>query len=385
VSAEIALALPLLVAAGMTALGTYRFINGPQGYDATGLLTFRTSLPEATYPTVVERARFADALQQSLAAVPGVTHAAAMNIIPSSNSGSWVNYEIEGEPARDPNSPPHAADYRLVSPSYFGAMRIPITRGRGFTSADARESLRVAIVSESFAARHWPGQDPLGKRIVISGRNPSPLTIVGTSGDITHDWFSRRNFPTILRPFEQAASQTIGFAVRTGGDAAALGPDVRAALERVDPNQALYQMYTQDNLVWERTIGPQYAAGMMALFGALALLLSVIGIYALVGYYVTQRRQEIGVRMALGAQRRDVVRLTLRQAGMMAAFGVAIGSVAAFALSRVLESAMLGIAQADHRLLGAFAVILAISALAAGYLPARRAASIDPMVAIRND
>ena len=385
VTAEIAIALPLLVASGMTALGTWQFINGPQGYEPSGVLAFKTSLPERTYPTLADRARFADQLVDRLREIPGVTAAGATNVNPSSNSGWTSRYEIDGEPpAATPDQRP-LADYRTVTPGYFAALGLPLTKGRGFTTADLAGSQPVAIVSESFVARHWPGQDPLGRRIVFPGRERVVATIVGITGDHIHDWFIGRSRPTIFRPMAQTAGHTQAFAVRTAGDPTVLAASVRAAVGRVDPNQPIYQVMRQIDQVRERAIGPQYAAGMMALFGFLALLLSMIGIYALVGYYVAQRRQEIGVRMALGAQARDVVRLTVRQAAGMAGAGVLIGGAAAFAVSRLLESAMMGIAQNDPRLLAGFAAALGLSALAAGYVPARRAAGIDPMVALRND
>ncbi|MEX2273777.1 MAG: ABC transporter permease [Vicinamibacterales bacterium] len=385
VTAEIALALPLLVAAGMTALGTWRLVNGPQGYEPQGVLAFKTSLPEAAYPGLAERARFAEQVVERLQEIPGVTHAAATNVNPSSNSGWATRYEIDGDPPPPTPDERPLADYRTVTPGYFDTMRLPLVGGRGFSTADARESQPVAIVSESFVARHWPGQDPLGRRIVFPGRERVVATIVGVAGNHMHDWFLGQRRPTIFRPAAQTAPGTLAFAVRTAGDPALLAPQARAAVARVDPNQPIYQVMRQVDQVRERAIGPQYAAGLMGLFGVLALLLSVIGVYALVGYYVTQRRQEIGVRMALGAKAGDVVRLTIRQAATMAGIGVAIGAAAAFAVSRLLESSMMGIAQNDPRLLAGFAAVLTASALAAAYVPARRAALIDPMVAIRND
>lgn len=385
VTAEIALALPLLVAAGMTALGTWNFINGPQGYDPNGVLAFRTALPDAVYPAVADRARFAERVVEKLSALPGVSHAAATNVTPSSGSGWSTRYEIEGDPPPATIEERPLADYRTVSPAYFDTMRLPLVGGRAFSSADTLESLPVAVVSESFVARHWPGQDPIGRRIVFPGRERTVVTIVGVAGNHLHDWFTGTGRPAIFRPVAQTASSTLAFVVRTSGDPASLGPGARAAVGAVDPNQPIFQVMTQIDQVRERAIGPRYAAGLMALFGVLALVLSVIGIYALVGYYVAQRRQEIGVRMALGAQARDVVRLTVRQAAIMAGTGVAIGAAAAFAVSRMLESVMLGMAQNDPRLLAGFAAVLSIAALTAGYVPARRAASIDPMLAMRGD
>ena len=384
VTAEIALALPLLVAAGMTALGTARFLNGPQGYDADGVLTFRTALPESSYASQHERAQFVERAVEAFEALPGVSAAAATNVIPASSSGWGVRYEIEGKPIATPNDRPRA-DYRTVTTRYFETMRTPITRGRAFTRLDGADGQLVAIVSESFVERHWPGEDALGRRIVLGGDEPETLTVVGIAGNFIHDWFLGANVPTIYRPAAQRVPGSLGFVIRTAGDPADLTPAARDALARIDPNQPIFQVATQRQLLEERTIGPQYAAAMMALFGALALLLSVVGIYALIGYYVQQRRQEIGVRMALGAGRGDIVRQTLKQAATMAAFGVAIGSMAAYALGRVLESALFGIAQSDPRLLVAFALTLTASALLAGWVPARRAAGIDPLIAMRND
>ena len=385
VTAEIALALPLLVAAGMTSLGTWRFVNGPQGYDPQGVLAFKTSLPEAAYPELADRARFADQVVERLKGIPGVTHAGATNVNPSSNSGWSTRYELEGAPPPATPDERPLADYRTVTPGYFDAMRLPLTRGRGFSTADTRDSQPVAIVSESFIVRHWPGQDPVGRRIVFPGRERVVVTIVGVAGDHIHDWFTSRERPTIFRPASQSATSTLAFAARTAGDPAAFAAGARAAVARVDPNQPIYQVMRQEDQVRERAIGPRYAAGMMALFGIIALMLSVIGIYALVRHYVAQRRQEIGVRMALGAQARDVVRLTIRQAAVMAGFGIAIGGAAAYAVSQLLEATLMGMAQNDPRLLAGFSAVLAIAALMAAYLPARRAAAIDPTVAMRGE
>jgi putative ABC transport system permease protein len=384
VTAEIALALPLLVAAGMTALGTWRFINGPQGYEPKGVLAFKTALPEAAYPGLAERARFAEQLVERLKELPGVTHAGATNVNPSSNAGWSTRYEVEGEPPAATIDDRPVADFRTITPGYLETLQLPLVSGRAFNTGDTRESQPVAIVSQNFVARHFQNQDPIGRRISLGGRERTLVTIVGVAGDHIHDWFLEAR-PAIFRPAAQTMPSSQAFVIRTAGDPLALAPRVREAVARVDANQPIYQVMRQVDQVRERAIGPQYAAGMMALFGVLALLLSVIGTYALVGYFVAQRRQEIGVRMALGAQARDVVRMTVRQAAVMAGTGVAIGGAGAYAIAQVLESALLGIAQNDPRLLAGFAAALAISALAAGYVPARRAAAIDPMLALRND
>lgn len=382
VAAEVALALPLLVAAGMTAVGTQRFLNGPQGYDPDGLLVFRLTLPESTYPDQTARVQFTERAIDAFESLPGVTAVAATNIIPSSSSNWRVRYELEGQPAATPNDRPRA-DYRTITPGWFDTMRMPITRGRAFTRLDRAESQLVAIVSDSFAERHWPGEDPLGKRVVLPGDTTATLTIVGTAANHIHDWFLGPHVPTIYRPAAQAMPTAQGFVLRTTGDPSSLAPLARRALAAIDPAQPIYQVSTQRQLLKERTIGPQYAAAMMALFGVIALLLSVVGLYALIGYYVEQRRQEIGVRMALGAGRRDILRQMLRQAATLAGIGVVIGVAAAWATGRLLESAFFGIAQHDVRLLAFFACALSAAALLAAYVPARRAATLDPLAAMR--
>lgn len=380
VIAEIALALPLLVAAALSVLTVQRFLYGPQGFDPEGVLTMQVVLPSVRYPAEGERRRFAVAAVERLQQMPGVEIAAAANRIPASGNNWSQRIEIEGKPHADPANPP-SVDYRASTPDFFSALRIPIESGRGFTEADHETSQPVAIVSASLARHYWPGEDPIGRR--IKPENGPWLTVVGVCGDVIHDWFNRRNYPTLYRPFRQAPTGSMAFIVRTSADPSSVASAARAAVKAIDPHQPLFDLQPLRRTLQERTVGLQYLGGIMLVFGGLALLLAVVGVYGVMAYMVTLRRHEIGVRMALGATRADVLRLTIKQTGTLTVFGVAIGVGLSLLLGRFVEAGLFGLTANDPLITGALTAILIAAALMAGYLPARRAASIDPMVALR--
>jgi len=303
-----------------------------------------------------------------------------INNPPGSGSSSSRVVDIEGHPPADPKDPAELEN-RIITPAMFDVMRIPLTRGRGFTTGDRADSQPVAIISESAARKYWPNEDPIGRRFRVG--DGAWTTVVGLSGDIIHDWFIRRNVPTMYRPASQAPPDYFAVVVRTAGDPTSVAGAVRQALLRVDPNQPVFDMMTMRRQLHERTIGLQYLSAIMGTFAVLALILAAVGLYAVVAYFVAQRRHEIGLRMALGASAADVVRMTVRQAFTLTAIGTLIGLGLSVALARVMESGVLGIATADAGVFAGFAAILMGTALLAGYLPARRAASIDPMVALR--
>jgi putative ABC transport system permease protein len=380
VIAEISIALPLLVAAGLGVLGTNRFINGPQGYDPDGVLTMKLVLPDRTYHDPAAQRRFVERAMDALTAVPGVEHAAVVNNPPASGSNSSRVIEIDGHPAPDPKNLPEV-DNRMATADYFTVMRIPIRAGRGFSSADREGTAPVVVVSESMAKKYWPGEDPLGRRLKI-GAGPW-VTVVGVCGDIIQDWFNRRNDPTMYRPIHQVPSNYFGIVLRTTGDPSTAAGAVRQALLRVDATQPVFDMMTMRRSLHERTIGLQYLAAIMTVFAVLALILAAVGLYAVISYLVAQRRHEIGLRIALGATKADVLKLTVGQAMRLTLVGTAIGLALAIALSRLMETAMLGVASSSPGVFVTFASVLAATALLAGYLPARRAAATDPMIALR--
>jgi len=252
--------------------------------------------------------------------------------------------------------------------------------GRAFTTADREGSAPVAIISEAMAKKYWPGEDPIGRRVIME---KGQWTVVGICGDIIHDWFLRRNNASMYRPFAQVPSDYFGVVLKTDGDPTRIAGAARQALLRVDATQPVFEMMPMRQALHERTIGLQYLAAIMTVFAALALLLAAVGLYAVISYLVAQRRHEIGLRMALGATGADVMRLTVGQALNLTLIGTAIGLALSVALSRLMEAGLLGIATSDVRVFVVFSTVLIAAAMLAGYLPARRAAQIDPMVALR--
>jgi putative ABC transport system permease protein len=377
---EMSIALPLLVAAGLGVLGTRRFLTGPQGYDPDGLLTMKLVLPDRVYPDDASRRQFVANAIDGLQTIAGAEQVAAINNMPTSGSNDSRTIEIEGHPAADSTNLP-SVDFRAATPTYFSTLRIPILRGRSFTSGDREATAPVVIVSESMARKFWPNEEPIGRRMRV--RNGPWLTVVGVSGDVIHSWFNRRNTPAMYRPFRQAPTSYVCVVIRTPGEPASLAPAARRALLRVDPAQPVYDVMTMRRALHERTIGLQYLSAIMTVFAGIGLVLASVGLYALISYFVAQRRHEIGVRMALGASRSDVVRLTVGQALRLTLTGAALGLILSIALSRLMEAALLGIATRDVRVFAGFAAVLIGAALVAGYLPARRAAAIDPISALR--
>jgi putative ABC transport system permease protein len=383
VVAEIALVLPLLVAAGLSVTTVNRFLNGPQGYRLDGLLAMYTVLPEARYHDLGARRRFADEAVERLAQMPGAQAAAVSNVLPASDNNSGISIEIEGRPNPDPANPP-SVDYRTVSPNFLSVLQVPLIRGRGLTDADRENTLFVAVVSQSMAQKYWPNADPIGRRVKLgTGPDASWVTVVGVCGDILQNWFARRDYPTVYRPFRQAPTIDLGLVVRTAGEPALLTSNAKAAIRTVDPSQPLYDVMSVRQALSDRTVGLQFMGAVMFALGGIALILALVGVYGVMAHMVTQRTHEIGVRMALGATRTDVLGLTVRQTVTLTAIGVGAGLVLSIALNRLIEAGLVGVASTDPRLVAVIAIALILVALAAGYLPARRAASIDPVAALR--
>jgi putative ABC transport system permease protein len=379
---EITLALPLLVASAMGAIGAHRFLYGPQGYDPERVLAMEMVLPRAAYDGDDARREFVERVLERAAAIPGAERAAIINIMPARGNNHSRALEIEGRPNADPAFPPNV-DFRTATPEIFAVLGIPVHRGRGFTSADRENAQPVVVISQSLAERYWPKDDPIGRRLKLA---TGPwLTIVGICGDVVHHWFNRRNYPTAYVPYAQSPTGNFGLAVRTAGDPAALSSAARAAVRAVDANQPVYDVMTLRAALGELTLGLQYIAAVMGVLGALALVLAAGGVYGVMAYMVAQRSHEIGVRIALGATRADVMKLTVSHTVRLAAVGVGLGIALSVLLGRVIEWGLLGTATVDARVVAALGAVLSLSALAAGYIPARRAASIDPICTLRGE
>jgi putative ABC transport system permease protein len=272
----------------------------------------------------------------------------------------------------------------LVGPDFFRTLRIPLRRGRLFTSQDGGQAPPVAIISESLARRNWPGKNPLGKRMRLGDDPRAPWrTVVGVAGDIVRAPLDLQPDPTVYVPFSQQPQGSMAIAIRTSGDPMAVGAAARAQVQALDRTQPIYDMRTLEQKVSDNMSGVESSARLMTMFGIIGLVLAAAGIYAVMAYLVVQRTHEIGVRMALGATPGHVLRLMVRRAVVLAAVGLAIGLPAALALARLLSSVLFGVVSMDLAVFTGCTLVLALVAGVAGYVPARRASKVDPMVALR--
>jgi putative ABC transport system permease protein len=384
VAAEIAFAQALLIAAGLSAAGGIRLANQPGGFDARNLLTFNLSLPEMRYRSETSRQELAAELSARIHAMPAVEGVAVANVLPASGWNPTIPFVIEDQPVTDPALRPRTG-YRVISPGYFETLRIPILKGRAFDVADDEDGQPVIVLGASAAERFWPGQNPVGKRVRLDDHE-GWLTVVGVAGDVNmYNWWDGADQSAVYLPLRQApVRQSLQFAVRTSAEVTPFS-SLREALHSLDPLLSLDNARTMRDAIEQATRGLTWMGWLLGICGGIGALLAVLGIYGIMAYTVAQREHEFGVRMAVGATRRDVVRLTMRQAGMVTGVGVFIGVLLAWGFGRAMESAMAGVISLHA---GAFLLVspvLALVALVAAYLPARRAALVDPMEALRSE
>lgn len=384
VAAEIAFALALLVGAGLILGGGIRMVNQPGGFDAHQLLRFDIPLPESKYADPGSRRVLADSLLERVESLPAVEGAALANVLPAAGWNPTVAFVVEDDPIPDPARRPHAG-FRAVSSSYFETMRIPIVSGRAFSSFDREGTQEVAIISASLAARFWPGRDPIGNRLRLDDSAIGWVTIVGVAGDVTmYNWWDGIDLSAIYIPLRQAPpAHAISAVARVRGEPTAIASAVRTAVASVDPLMAIHAVRTMQQAIAGSTFGLNFLAVLMGICGAIALALSFVGIYSMMAYAVSQRQHEFGVRMALGATARDVLRMALRQAAMLTALGLMAGLVLAVILGRLMSSALFGLVSLDPTTFAAVSVALAIVSMTAAYVPARRSLSLDPTTILR--
>ncbi|HEY6970761.1 MAG TPA: ABC transporter permease [Candidatus Angelobacter sp.] len=382
VISEVALALILLVGASLMVKGFRNLVNRYPGYDAASTLSFRVTLPEKKDPNAHARADFYDRVTQNLAAIPGVEAAAAVQYLPSGWAWGTSTFTIEN------TAPPAGEQFRsgiqAVTPEFFRALRIPLRSGRFLSYQDGPDAPPVAVITEAMARRYWPGSDPIGHRIRLRSSEPW-RTVVGVAGDIWQNVFDENFRSTTYVPMAQDGPPSAGFILRTARDPMLLSSAAAAAVQSVDRDQPAYDIRTLQQLITDNASGVEYSAEMMFAFAVIALLLAAAGIYAVMAYSVVQRTHEIGVRMALGAQHADVLRMIVGSSVKLAAGGLAIGVPAAFALMRLLASVLEGVVKLDLVLLAVLTAALGIIAALAGYLPARRATQVNPISALRHE
>ncbi len=384
VVSQIAAALALVLVASLAARSAWTLIEGPQGYDPENVLALNVSLPEGKYEDLETRRTFVREALARLSEMPGVTTVAATNVLPARNSNSGRRIRAESDTTKEDSELP-VADSRTVTPTFFETMKLPLYSGRGIDARDdaAEGALPVAVVSRAFAERHWPGLDPLGRRFRAGDADTPMVTVIGVCGDVVHQWFGRRNYPTYYRPYAQEPRLSLTFAVRTSGDPEALAQDARRAVAAADPYQPAFAVWSMKRSIANATIGLRFIASIMTVLSGLALLLALTGVYGVMAYRVSLRTLEIGVRLVLGASRGDVLRLTMGQAAWLTAGGLLIGGATGVALSRLLSSLLKGAVTVDVWTVLTLSGLLAAAALLAAYIPARRSLRVDPARALR--
>jgi putative ABC transport system permease protein len=384
-AAEIALALVLLVGAGLLLKSFVRLTHVDPGFDPRGILLAQLNLPASSYAEDAKLTAFSRGIHERLGALPGAEAAALTSSVPLVG-GAYYSFRIDGEPEPPPQTVQDAESF-VVSPGYFGALRIPLLQGRDFDAVlDAEQAPRAAIVSQTLARRYFPDADPIGRRISTEGpREEAWMTIVGVVGDTRNRGLGEDVYPQLYAPLAQVPRRSMTLVVRTPGDPAALSGAVRAAVAAMDPELPVYGISTMDGVVAESVAGQQFNMLLIGVFGAVALLLASIGIYGVLSYSVAQRTHELGIRMALGAGRREILMLVLRQGMRLALVGVAVGLAASLAVTRVLSGLLYGVAAVDLPTFGSVAALLVAVALLACSLPAWRAMKVSPLAALHEE
>jgi putative ABC transport system permease protein len=384
VIAEMTLAVLLLSGAGLLIRSLARLQGVALGFEPGHVLAVDIALPRAKYPSPAPVAGLYESLLERSRAVPGVRDAAAVSSVPMGGPNTGGTFAVEGRPRPDPGAVPDA-DYRIVTPGYFRLMAIPLSSGRDFTPRDDSASAAVTIISMTTAQRYWPGENPLGARIRLGDVVHGPLVeVVGVAGDVRYGSLeSPEPRPMLYFPLRRTGTRTMTVLLKTAGEPAGLAGAIRRELLAIDPVQPVSAVRTLDEVVTAALAQRRFNVVILALFAGAALFLAGIGLYGVIAYAVTQRTHEIGVRLALGAERRTVVRMVLGESLRLVAVGVGLGTTGALLLSRALASLLFQVTPRDPASLVAASVALVLVALLGSYVPARRAARVDPMTALR--
>ncbi|MBA3714399.1 MAG: ABC transporter permease [Pyrinomonadaceae bacterium] len=382
---EVAVSLVLLIGAGLLINSFLRLLNVDPGFRADKLLTMRVVLPELKYPDQTRRTAFYTELVSRIETLPGVQSAAVTNWIPLVLQGDSQGISIEGRPDPGPGKNPIVVT-RVVSPHYFNTMGIQLLRGRQFGEQDRVDAPRVVVVSQEMARRFWSGEDPLGKRIKTGGVNsPSPwMEIVGVAKDVRQVKLDADPKPQMYVPYAQPVFfQPSHLVVRTDVEPRSLATTVRRTVWGIDKDQPVSNISTMEDVLSESLARQRFSMLLLGIFAAVALVLAAVGIYGVMSYSVAQRTHEIGIRMALGAQASDVLKLAIGGGLKLVTIGIVIGLVAAYVLTRVMSSLLFGVTATDPLTFIGVSVSLVIVALMACFVPARRATKVDPLIALR--
>src|SRR5882724_1005682 len=385
VVAQVMIALILLVCAGQTIQGFVRLANVYQGFEPDRVLRIEISLPQKVYTDNVKITNFYQQVLRGTASLSGVQHASLVTSPPASNVDNETTFfSIEGQHALKASEMP-SADLQVASPDFFDTLKIASVAGRTFSDADSDGAARVALVGRGMASRFWPKGDALGHRIKLGAADSTEpwLTIVGVVGDVRQNWWNPITRPVIYKPFAQSPQRSMTLLARTASNPISYVSAVRNVVRQIDSGIALRGVNTLEEEIADSIAIVRIMGILMGIFGLVALALSSIGVYGVLSESVAQRTHEIGIRLALGADPRDLMKLILGQALKLTGIGLAIAVPCAIAISRMMASLIFGVITVDFVILCGFTALLLLVALGAGYLPARRAISVDPVVSLR--
>ncbi len=377
--AEIALALMLLAGAGLMTRSFLKLQDVNPGFDTSRVLTMQVQLPATKYKEDPQIVDFSAQLLNKLETMPGVEAAGLSRDVPL-GGGNFLSFVVEGKP-RTPDDPIQDAEVHAVSPDYFKTMGIQLKRGDLFTAKDSLTSPGVVVIGEKLAARYFGDEDPIGKRVTLDGTNW--LKIVGIVADIRNEALNTEPYPQMYAPIVQQPSRTFFVVLRGTSEAATLAPVARAQLRELDASVPLFNIRTMNQILADSIAAPRFNALLIVVFAVLALILASVGIYGVISYSVAQRRHEIGIRMALGAKPLDIQQMVVGQGFKLALAGIAIGLLSLFLLTRLMSTLLFEVSATDSITFISVSLILTIVALVACFVPARRAAKTDPMVALR--
>ncbi|MFZ1218528.1 MAG: FtsX-like permease family protein, partial [Chthoniobacterales bacterium] len=383
VVSQLALALVLLIGAGLMTRSFVRLLNVKLGFNPKNVLTTRIELPGSRYQNGDQRRQFFGRLLERAQSMPGVQSAGAISLLPLSGYSMMGRFAVEGQPEPEPGKG-KSIPIGTVTPGYFRTMQIPLIDGRLFDERDAEKMPDVAIVNESMAKKFWPGQNPIGKKVgAACNGHELCRTVVGVVGDIRHEGLGEEAQPEIYLPHRQLTLPNMSLVLRTAGDPLLIVSAMRNEVRALDKDQPVALVQTLEEHISESVLQPRLLTTLLSVFAGLGLVLAAVGVYAMMSYSVSQRRGEIGIRIALGAMKTDILRLVVGQAALLVGVSLAIGLTAALGATRLLRSLLYQVGIWDPLTFGAIVLLLALVAIFAAWLPARRAAKINPMVALR--
>jgi len=385
VATEVALALVVLVAAGLMVKSLMRMFDNDPGLDPSSVLVLSMSLPQPDFYGPPVRKTFCDDVAQRVNTLPGIVAAGAISHLPLSGANAGRSFSIEGRVM--PPGENASASYRLTCPGYFTTLGIPMVKGRDFNAHDATEAAGVVILNEAAAKRYWPNEDPIGKRIKLGrpdGSNPW-MTVVGIVGNVRHFGLDDDARREMFRPYSQAAWPMMTIVAKTAADPAGFATSVRSALQRIDPDLPVGRMTTMERIETNSTAARRFPMILLASFGAVALALAMIGVYGVVSYVVSQRTREIGIRVALGARRSQVIRLVVLGAMRPVVAGLVVGAIGAVFAARLLGTLLYQVKPGDPVVIAVIGALLGAAAIAASLVPGTRATRVDPITVLREE